>query len=211
MPNFEHSSEKLRHAREVFSGWLRERGEKSAKDFENLCALHPDLKTELQAFNSVLQLGQSAAASRTFHETLREQFGEAAAVTVQLEEAGVGPGSSGAGCEPAQAGTNSQSSRYSLEDEVARGGMGIIFRVRDRNLNRTLAMKVTGAPQTTSPAHRIGDAGRRPGEGVAASDASTRLGLARFLEEAQVTAQLDHPGIVPVGVANPFLLAITVE
>ena len=199
MPNFEHGSEKLRQAREVFSAWLRERGDKSAKDFENLCALHPDLKTELQAFNSVLELGQSAAASRTFHETLREQFGDAAEVTVHLEEADDAPGASGAGGEPAQAGTHSPSARYSLEDEVARGGMGVIFRVRDRNLSRTLAMKVmTGAPRTTSLAPRIGDTGRRPGEGVAASDLSTHLGLARFLEEAQVTAQLDHPGIVPV-------------
>jgi serine/threonine protein kinase len=61
--------------------------------------------------------------------------------------------------------------------------MGVILRVRDRDLSRTLAMKVmTG--------------------GVSASRAGTaptsHLGLARFLEEAQGTAQLDHPNIVPV-------------
>ena len=71
---------------------------------------------------------------------------------------------------------------YEFIEEIARGGMGVILRVRDRELSRTLAMKVMTGP---------------PGS-AKGSDATTRLGLARFLEEAQVTAQLDHPGIVPV-------------
>ena len=71
---------------------------------------------------------------------------------------------------------------YEFLEEVARGGMGVILRVRDRELSRTLAMKVMTGP---------------PGS-AKGTDATTRLGLARFLEEAQVTAQLDHPGIVPV-------------
>jgi tetratricopeptide (TPR) repeat protein len=68
--------------------------------------------------------------------------------------------------------------RYAIEEEIGRGGMGIVFKVYDRELRRTLAMKVLRAEST-------------PGS----SDATP---LARFLEEAQVTAQLDHPGIVPV-------------
>jgi len=65
--------------------------------------------------------------------------------------------------------------RYKLEGEIARGGMGAILRVWDEDLRRHLAMKVAlAAPRTPSRT------------------------LARFLEEAQVTGQLDHPGIVPV-------------
>jgi len=83
--------------------------------------------------------------------------------------------------QPPQPGT--PSARYALEGEVARGGMGVIWRVRDCDLSRTLAMKVmTGGA----------------GSSQQAADATKKLGLARFLEEAQVTAQLDHPGIVPV-------------
>ncbi|MFO1031178.1 MAG: tetratricopeptide repeat protein [Planctomycetota bacterium] len=75
-------------------------------------------------------------------------------------------------------------SRYRVAGEIARGGMGAILEVFDEDLRRRLAMKVI--LERSTPA---GD------------DGSTRVDpttLARFLEEAQVTGQLDHPGIVPV-------------
>jgi WD40 repeat protein/serine/threonine protein kinase len=185
MSNSDHRSDKLRNARDVFTGWLRERGLAGAHDLENLCALHPELTSELQSLYSAFQLGHAAASSRALHETLREQFGDVEEVTVQLEEA-VSPAvpvSSVPSIGVAAAGSSNRTARYALEEEVARGGMGVIFRVRDRDLSRTLAMKVMTLT---------------PGATPSATDATTRLGLARFLEEAQVTAQLDHPGIVPV-------------
>ncbi|MCY2961554.1 MAG: SUMF1/EgtB/PvdO family nonheme iron enzyme [Planctomycetota bacterium] len=75
-------------------------------------------------------------------------------------------------------------SRYKLEGEIARGGMGAILKIWDEDLRRHLAMKVI-LGRGEAPAH-----GGTPGV-----DAQQ---LARFLEEAQVTGQLDHPGIVPV-------------
>ncbi len=74
--------------------------------------------------------------------------------------------------------------RYSIKDEVARGGMGTILRVWDEDLRRNLAMKVM---------HGRGVAGDESGSGEVDQE---RLG--RFLEEAQITGQLDHPGVVPV-------------
>lgn len=71
-------------------------------------------------------------------------------------------------------------SRYKIEEEIARGGMGIVLRVKDGDLDRTLAMK------------RMASA---PNETLGGSEAGR---FARFMEEAQVTAQLDHPAIVPV-------------
>jgi serine/threonine protein kinase len=65
---------------------------------------------------------------------------------------------------------------YLREEEIARGGMGVIYRVRDVELDRTLALK----EMILGPANEHA------------------LASARFLEEAQVTAQLDHPGIVPI-------------
>ena len=66
-------------------------------------------------------------------------------------------------------------SRYELEGEIDRGGQGAILRVWDEDLRRTLAMKLL-KPGLLD----------RPGA------------LARFVEEAQCSAQLQHPGIVPI-------------
>lgn len=64
--------------------------------------------------------------------------------------------------------------RYDLLGLLGRGGMGEVYRVRDRVLNRPMALKVL----------RTDIFGSEP--------------VSRFVEEAQATAQLQHPGIVPV-------------
>ncbi|MBL8858958.1 MAG: SUMF1/EgtB/PvdO family nonheme iron enzyme [Planctomycetes bacterium] len=72
--------------------------------------------------------------------------------------------------------------RYTVHEEVGRGGMGRVLRVRDEDLHRDLAMKVMQCDGLAPPA-----------------DPSTpTMHTARFVEEAQVAGQLDHPGIVPV-------------
>jgi serine/threonine protein kinase len=71
--------------------------------------------------------------------------------------------------------------RYDDQGEIAKGGMGIIRRVRDESLRRVLAMKVM-----------------KPKDGEPADESHARLATNRFINEALVTGQLDHPGIVPV-------------
>lgn len=70
--------------------------------------------------------------------------------------------------------------RYILKGELGRGGMGAVLKVFDSDLRRSLAMKVI-----------------LPGNGEGAQEVD-EVTLARFLEEAQITSQLEHPGIVPV-------------
>ncbi|MBI5513819.1 MAG: cyclic nucleotide-binding domain-containing protein [Deltaproteobacteria bacterium] len=65
--------------------------------------------------------------------------------------------------------------RFRVVDPVARGGMGSIHRVFDRELLRHVAMKVLDPSLGNNP------------------DA-----MNRFVVEAQITGQLDHPNIVPV-------------
>lgn len=65
--------------------------------------------------------------------------------------------------------------RYSFEGEIARGGMGAVLKGRDIDLGREVAVKVM------LETHR----------------GKTEL-LQRFVEEAQIAGQLQHPGITPV-------------
>ena len=65
--------------------------------------------------------------------------------------------------------------RYQVAGEIARGGIGSILKARDVDLGRDVALKVLLAR------HR----------------GNSEM-TARFLEEAQIGGQLEHPGIVPV-------------
>jgi serine/threonine-protein kinase len=65
--------------------------------------------------------------------------------------------------------------RYQLSGEIARGGMGVVLRGRDVDLGRDLAVKVLLEKYADRP-----EVARR------------------FIEEAQIGGQLQHPGVVPV-------------
>jgi len=65
--------------------------------------------------------------------------------------------------------------KYRILGEIARGGMGVVLRGHDVELGRDIAIKVTDAELAKRPEI-----------------------LERFIEEAQIGGQLQHPGIVPV-------------
>jgi len=80
--------------------------------------------------------------------------------------------------------------RYVLGRELGRGGLGLVVLALDRDLmGREVAMKLLLPPPE-------GGAGVRP-PGVSPSP-GTPPARERFLEEAQITAQLQHPNIVAV-------------
>ncbi|MEW6071484.1 MAG: serine/threonine-protein kinase [Planctomycetota bacterium] len=76
------------------------------------------------------------------------------------------------------------SERYTILGEIGRGAMGSVRRVWDNDLQRELAMKEIPA--------------RRPERTDEEACADHERRLARFIDEARITSQLDHPGIVPV-------------
>lgn len=65
--------------------------------------------------------------------------------------------------------------KYKVVTTIARGGMGVVMQARDLHVRRTVAMKVM---KTTSQ--------------------FSRESVLRFIDEAQLTGQLEHPNIVPV-------------
>ena len=65
--------------------------------------------------------------------------------------------------------------RFQLTGELGAGGMGRVLEARDPELRRSVAVKVVIDPKKVTEAQ-----------------------LARFVAEAQITSQLEHPNIVPV-------------
>ncbi len=63
--------------------------------------------------------------------------------------------------------------RYQVENEIARGGMGAVMRAVDQDISREVALKFL--LKQDDPRHK-----------------------ARFIEEAKITGQLEHPNIVPI-------------
>jgi serine/threonine protein kinase len=73
----------------------------------------------------------------------------------------------------------SQFAGYRLDEEIGRGGMGIVYRARELALDRPVALKLIAPELARNPSFRD-----------------------RFLRESRLAASIDHPGILPVYAAG---------
>ncbi len=154
---------------------------------EELLRLHADFE-RVQGLMREAGLGHDHGSERSLARKLVDAFGTDVDPEIALDEPGEGEESRSTGLIQRLSQQGPKRSRYQVRGELAQGGMGSILKVFDQDLRRSLAMKVM-----------LGDRSTGAGGGTAgpAATADRRL-LARFLEEAQITGQLDHPGIVPV-------------
>jgi len=124
-----------------------------------LLAAHPDIADDLAEFFADFAKVDKLAAP------LRPVGDEADAKTIPpVEHSGVSHG-----VAPRPFGD------YELLEEIARGGMGVVYKARQVSLNRVVALKMILAGQLASPAD-----------------------VQRFRTEAEAAAALQHPNIVAI-------------
>ncbi len=97
---------------------------------------------------------------------------EGATTTACNAAAAAPPGSGVESLQPPRPDT--AGTRYEVLERLAAGGMGIVYRARDRELDREVALKVLQAGPVPPGAK------------------------ARMLQEARILGRLEHPGIVPI-------------
>ncbi len=158
-------STRSERARDAFAKALEglDRGE--SIDFETLFHEQPELELEL----------------RSMHDNWRDLervFGGLAADAAGFEQ----PASNTRGIDERSqldldrlARPDRSTSRYERVEKIAEGGMGVVWRVYDRDMQRELALKSMRLPD--KPDGRL---------------------VRRFLSEARLAGRLDHPGILPV-------------
>jgi serine/threonine-protein kinase len=144
---------------------------------DSCCAGDPDLRARVEyllACDARLRAGEEATGWLASPLVRAPQQAAAAADDSPSTAEQPGPGSDQAAEEKA-APLPARLGRYQLLEEIGRGGMGAVLRGHDPDLGRDLAVKVLLPGNQDNPAL-----------------------LSRFIEEAQIGGQLQHPGIVPV-------------
>jgi eukaryotic-like serine/threonine-protein kinase len=151
---------------QVLADYLKAADAGQAPEKAALLSRHPELRVELEAFFTA----QEKVAHWT--QPLRELFATPSTVNDQLTMAD----------KPHVAGHEenlAQFGDYELLTEIARGGMGVVYRARQKRLNRVVALKM-----------------------MLAGNLATATDVQRLRGEAEAAARLDHPHIVPIYEVN---------
>src|SRR5579883_3019966 len=167
-PDDDSLTKRERHLDEVVTTYLRSLGSGQAPDRETLYTLHPDLKEELAEFFAHQEWLYHLATPLRWIARAAEQTTPFTGETMSAGNI-TGP--------TAEAGR--EFGGYELLERIGAGGMGVVYRARQKGLNRLVALKVI-----------------RMRELASAGEAR------RFRDEAETAAALEHPHVVPVYEVN---------
>jgi serine/threonine-protein kinase len=156
------SDERDERFQEVVASYLEAVEAGRAESPEALLQRHPDLAEQITAF-----LGHQAQMAR---------------LAAPLRALQPGRATPGPGQRPTPGGTEfapllrpGPFGEYELLEEIGRGGMGVVWKARQRRPDRLVALKM-----------------------VRAADLPSAADVQRFRNEAEIIAALDHPNIVPI-------------
>jgi hypothetical protein len=170
---------------QILADYLKRVEAGGAVDREALVRQHPDLADELRAFfaddehltrlaaDVADDLGRAPAKMPREMPTIDPSPGRATGASDALTFDSVAAAPS----RPRTSGKEKVGyfGDYELLSEIARGGMGVVYKARQVNLNRTVALKMILSGQLAS-----------------------EQDVQRFYQEAEAAANLNHPGIVPI-------------
>jgi eukaryotic-like serine/threonine-protein kinase len=181
-----HSQEQEQRVNEVMAAYVQAAEAGHAPDRHELLARHPELAAELEAFlvdydrvnrlaGPLREVARAAQAGDIGAVGPVRSKGDATTEGAARSDADPTQPLNGSAHPPAAGARIRYFGDYELIGEIARGGMGIVYRARQISLNRPVALKMILA-------------------GKLASEADVQ----RFRNEAGAVANLDHPGIVPI-------------
>src|SRR6188508_1526018 len=148
----------------ILAGLTDELRQGGSPQLQRAMTQHPELADELRELWGAVMLAEGLAK--------QSHSGQLAAVqhAPTIERAGGGDSSAThAAPLPREFGD------FELLEEAGRGGMGVVYKARQKSLGRMVAVKMILRGELASPVEH-----------------------ARFRAEAEAVARLDHPGIVPV-------------
>jgi WD40 repeat protein len=157
--------ERDQRLQDILVGYLEAAERGRAPELAGLQAQYPEFATELaEFFANRAQLDHLAAPLRSAVEAAQAEAAARRTLGLRDNRNVAAPG------EKVR-----YFGDYELLGEIARGGMGVVYRARQVSLNRGVALKM-----------------------ILAGELATEAQMLRFRKEAEAAAQLDHANIVPI-------------